>query len=300
MRGMKSMTGYGQGKESTPSSSIEVSLRAVNGRFLEPRFHIPREFVSLEGELRGQLQKEFSRGTIDIFISRRLKWDKVQTKVMVQKGMVNEYHKALKEIAKAMKIPFTAHVELVAKLPEVLKVETADSEVSGAEKKALIKAMNKACDACRKEQAREGLSLKQEFERLLKQLDHHLTEIESIRSEVDSGFQAKIEQKIRSRLEALDTNSKIEPGRIAQEVVFLLDKSDINEEIVRLREHLLNFKGLLKETGPIGKKLDFYIQELLREVNTIGSKSSVSKLTQNVVDAKTIIERLREQVQNVE
>lgn len=297
---MKSMTGYGQGKETSPDSDIEVSLRAVNGRFLEPRFHLPREFVGIEGELRGQLQKCFSRGTIDIFVSRRMKWDRVQTKVVVQKSMVKEYHSALKTIAKEMKIPVQAHVEIIAKFPEVLKVETADAELTGAEKKSLIKAMTKACDACRKEQAREGAGLKTEFERLLKELEHHLKEIESIRSEVDAGFQTKVEQKIRSRLEAIDSNSKIEPSRIAQEVVFLLDKSDINEEIVRLREHISNFRGLLKEPGPIGKKLDFYIQELLREVNTIGSKSSVSKLTQNVVDAKTIIERLREQVQNVE
>lgn len=297
---MKSMTGFGQAKVSSGSSDIEVSIRAVNGRFFEPRFHMPRELVSLESDLRTELQKRFNRGTIDIFISRRLKWDQINSKVLVQKSMVKEYHRALKEIATQMKIPFQAHVELVAKLPEVLKVETNDTEVTQTEKKAVLKTLVQASEACVKEQSREGLSLKKEFERLLKDLDQHLQEIEKVRAEVDLSYQQKVETKIKTRLAAMDSNTQIDPSRVAQEVVFLLDKSDINEEIVRLREHLHNFKGLLKADGPMGKKLDFYIQELLREVNTIGSKSSVSKLTSHVVDAKTIIERLREQVQNVE
>ena len=171
---MKSMTGFGQGKETSANSDIEVNLRAVNGRFLEPRFHLPREFVGLEGELRKILQKSFSRGTLDIFISRKIKIDRVQNKVHVQKSMVREYHQALKIIAKEMKIPFQAHVELVAKLPEVLKVETADGQVTSSEKKSLLKAMEKACQNCLKEQTREGLSLQLEFQKLLKDFIQNL------------------------------------------------------------------------------------------------------------------------------
>jgi uncharacterized protein (TIGR00255 family) len=107
---------------------------------------------------------------------------------------------------------------------------------------------------------------------------------------------SRFEQKIKARLSGVD----VDPNRLSQEVVMQVERSDINEEVSRLNEHIRNYKGLLAHNGAIGKKLDFYTQELLREVNTIGSKSSVSKLTQIVVQAKTLIERLREQVQNVE
>src|SRR5690606_14477481 len=111
---------------------------------------------------------------------------------------------------------------------------------------------------------------------------------------------AQLRQRLDQRLKARVVAPEIEPQRIGQEVALLLEKSDINEELVRLQEHMKNYKNLLAATGPLGKKLDFYTQELLREVNTIGSKSSVSELTHIVVEAKTIIERMREQVQNVE
>ena len=169
---MKSMTGYGTGKSQSALSQIEVSVRSVNGRFLETRFHLPREFVGLESDLKKVIAKHFDRGTLDIFVSRKIK-----------------------------------------------------AKLSGVE---------------------------------------------------------------------------IDSARISQEVVIQLEKSDINEEISRLKEHTKNYRHLLSEAGAQGKKLDFYTQELLREVNTIGSKSSVSKLTQIVVQAKTLIERLREQIQNVE
>ncbi|MBX3018052.1 MAG: YicC family protein [Bdellovibrionaceae bacterium] len=292
---MKSMTGYGHGKVQTLESLIEVSVRSVNGRFLEPRFHLPREYIAFEGELKKILQKNFSRGTMDVYVLRRVRWDQVESKVVVQNSLVKEYDKALRQIAKSLKTKFEPSVEAMARMPDVLKIETQD-HVSSSEKKALLKAMETACAACVTERTREGASLKHDMEKSLKALENLVGEIMKVREEVNKGLQAKVEQKLKSRFQG----GELDPARLSQEVVFLLDKSDINEELVRLKEHTKNYRALLSTPGSLGKKLDFYTQELLREVNTIGSKSSVSQLTQNVVEAKTLIERLREQVQNIE
>jgi uncharacterized protein (TIGR00255 family) len=187
------------------------------------------------------------------------------------------------------------HLELVARLPEVIRLEEI-SEVSPSEKKALIQAFEKACETNQAERKREGKSLKTDLDKVLSQLEKEVDEIQKVREEANENLLQKVELKIKSKF----TNLEIDPARLSQEVALQLEKTDINEELARLKEHVKNYRQILSTTESSGKKLDFYTQELLREVNTIGSKSSMSKLTQIVVQAKTYIERLREQVQNVE
>jgi uncharacterized protein (TIGR00255 family) len=289
------MTGFGLGKSHSSQSHIEVSLRAVNGRFLEPRFHLPREFIAFEGELKKILEKVFDRGTLDIFVSRKIIPGATPVEVVVNKDLVKKYYKAYAQIAKELKTKLQIHAESIARLPDVVRLEEFH-EPSNEEKKALLEAMKKACEEADKERSREGKGLRGDLESLLNSLESEVTEILGVREEVNQNLLARFEQKIKARLSGVE----IDPSRLSQEVVMQVEKSDINEEVTRLREHIRNYKKLLDSTGAIGKKLDFYTQELLREVNTIGSKSSVSKLTQIVVQAKTLIERLREQVQNVE
>lgn len=292
---MKSMTGFGQAKLATTVSQIEVSVRSVNGRFLETRFHLPREFVGFESDLKKVIGKYFERGTLDIFVSRRIKPSALHGQVVVNKDLAKQYYQAYKTLAKELKIKAQFHVETIARLPEVMKVEDA-VELTAAEKKALLSAMDKACLACDGERKREGKSLKSDLEHNLEKLEKQIGEIQSVREEVNQSLLARFEQKIKSRLSGVEIDS----ARISQEVVIQLEKADINEELSRLKEHIKNYRDLYHQSNSQGKKLDFYTQELLREVNTIGSKSSVSKLTHIVVEAKTLIERLREQVQNVE
>lgn len=289
------MTGFGQAKLATNVSQIEVSVRSVNGRFLETRFHLPREFVGFESDLKKIIGKYFERGTLDIFVSRRIKPSALHGQVVVNKDLAKQYHAAYKIIAKELKVKPQFSVETIARLPEVMKVEDA-VDLTAAEKKALTTAMDKACHACDTERKREGKSLKTDLEHNLEKLEKQITDIQSVREEVNQGLLAKFEQKIKSRLSGVE----VDASRISQEVVIQLEKADINEELSRLKEHIKNYRELYHQSTSQGKKLDFYTQELLREVNTIGSKSSVSKLTHIVVEAKTLIERLREQVQNVE
>lgn len=292
---MKSMTGFGQAKISTETSQIEVSVRTVNGRFLETRFHLPREFIGCESDLRQILAKHFSRGTIDVFVNRKIKAAVSKSEVTVNQALAKKYHEGFKVIAKTLKLKADFQVESIARLPEVIKVEDT-LEINSEEKKALLKALEKASTACDLERAREGKSLKKDLESILNQLETQISEISELREEANKTLQQKFEQKIKSRLAGLE----IDPQRLTQEIVMQLEKADINEELSRLKEHLKNYRELYSRSDAQGKKLDFYTQELLREVNTIGSKSNVSKLTSVVVESKTLIERLREQVQNLE
>lgn len=289
------MTGYGTAKAQSPHSSIDISLRSVNGRFLETRFHLPREYMSVESDLKKIAEKYFQRGTIDIFVSRRPKAGGSSAKVHINRTLAKEYIKAYKTLAQELKIQTHWHVETIARLPDVLKVEEM-TEASGAEKKSLLSSFEKACEFCDQERQREGKGLKRDLEKLVDSLAAQISEVQTLREEANKNLQQRLESKIQSRMNGVE----LDPSRISQEVVMQIEKSDINEELSRLSEHLSNYKKVLNEKGSKGKKLDFYTQELLREVNTIGSKSSVSKLTQIVVEAKTLIERLREQVQNVE
>lgn len=251
---MKSMTGYGQGKIQSVKSLIEVSVRAVNGRYLEPRFHLPREYVAFESDLKKILQKNFARGTVDIYVLRRVKWDQVESHIVVQKGLVGEYAKALKDIAKSLKVDYKPNVETLARMPDVIKVETPDA-VSPAEKKALLKAMSDACDQCLKERNREGTSLKTDMEKNLKGLESLVANIAKVRETVNQSLQAKVEQKLKARMAG--TGTELDAARLSQEVVFLLEKSDINEELVRLKEHLKNYRSLLVGGGVLGKEARF-------------------------------------------
>jgi uncharacterized protein (TIGR00255 family) len=292
---MKSMTGYGLGKAQSENSIIEVSLRAVNGRYFEPRFHIPKEFIPFEIEVKKLLQENFSRGTIDIFISRRVKPGVSIQNVSLNLSLTKKYLHAYKTLAKTLKIKPQVHLDSFARLPEVMSLDDT-FEVGGDEKKSLLQAIKKAIEDCTKERQREGKSLRHDLESLLECLEKEVSSIEAVREEANQNLLSRFEQKIKARLQGSD----IDPARLSQEIVIQVERSDINEEVTRLREHIKNYKNLFSASEPIGKKLDFYTQELLREVNTIGSKSSLSKLTEKVVESKTLIERLREQVQNVE
>ena len=292
---MKSMTGYGTSRVSSSAAILEISVRSVNGRFLEPRFHLPKEYFSLEPELKKRLQNSIRRGTVDVFVQIRAAPEAAAQALTLNKPLAKRYTEVLTELAKIMKSPSQFRVETIAHWPDVISRDLG-SEISETEKKMVYKAFEAALVACLKERTREGTNLKKELEKTLKLLDKVVNTIQSLRSSADQDLQNKFEVRLRSRLKGIE----VDPQRISQEVLIQLEKSDVNEEIVRLLEHIRNVQKLLSSPDSEGKKLDFYIQELHREMNTIGSKSQVSTITQSVVEGKTIIERLREQVQNIE
>lgn len=292
---MKSMTGYGTSRQATKDVSIEVSVRSVNGRFMESRFHIPREFIPFENDLKKVLGQYLQRGTIDVFISRKVKTTAHHSGMKVNKVLAQQYVKAYRELSKDLKLNYQLHLETVARLPDVIQLETSH-DLFKDEEKSLKKTFEAACKACDTERVREGKSVRRDLEKLLQGLGKQINIISSLREEANVQLQEKYEAKIRARLKG----NEIDNSRLSQEIVIQLEKADINEELSRLTEHIKKYRQLFSSSDAEGKKLDFYTQELLREVNTIGSKSQVAKITQAVVEAKTVIERLREQVQNIQ
>lgn len=292
---MKSMTGFGNQKLHKKDFALEVSLRSVNGRFLELRFHLPKEYLTLEGELKKILGRKLKRGTVDVFVSRRLKSQNHQMEIEVNQGLARKIHGAYQDLSRELKVPLNDPWRMLLHHPELVKIQER-SEISEHEKKAVCEVFTAALKSCEKERIREGEAIKKHLLSLVASLEKEVQKILGLRNQANHQLQERYEAKIKSRLKTSD----IDYQRLSQEIVIQLEKGDINEEIQRLGEHVTNFRSLIKNPESEGKKLDFYTQELLREVNTIGSKSQISDITQAVIEAKTLIEKLREQVQNVE
>lgn len=292
---MKSMTGYGTSRAEKKGLSIEVSIRSVNGRFLEPRFHIPREFHQFESDLKKKLSEVVLRGTCDIFISRRIKNNELKTRIHVNTDLAKQYHQAYQKLSKDLKLNASIHLESIARLPDVVTVEQQQELIQG-EEALLKKVFQTALVQHDRERTREGLFLKKDLLKVLASLEKVVADISALREMANTELQARYENKVKSRLKG----QELDPQRLSQEIVIQLERADINEELTRLSEHLNNYKKLLNSQSAEGKKLDFYTQELLREINTIGSKSQIAQITTSVVEAKTLIERMREQVQNVQ
>ena len=313
---MKSMTGFGRSsnralnRSDAPAKAaktakavakggkkalaeIDISIKSVNGRYLDTRLHLPREYAALESEIKTMLGSIFSRGTIDVYLNRAHGTQVPDVEVNTE--LARKWLDGYRELGRALKIQSEPSLELLTRIPEVLRVE-AHSELTDTEKKLALGLLREAAMACDSERAREGKSLKSELGKLCARLTTIAGQMESLKTDATS----ELERRYRDRLQKLGFEGKVDDQRLAQEIVMQLDRADISEELTRLREHLSAYNELLDVKEPQGKKLDFYAQELLREVNTIGSKSHIARLTALVVEAKTLVEKIRELVQNVE
>jgi uncharacterized protein (TIGR00255 family) len=296
---MKSMTGFGNFRTQNNEVSIEVSIRAVNGRFLETRFHLPRGYFPYESELKKKFSNLVIRGTVDVYIARKVKDTSSIGKVVINTKLAQEYVKAFKKLSSELRINDNVRLEQISKQPDVIQIEENES-LSINELSLLKKTFEAALKKFDVERVREGGALKKDLQKNLKDLQKHIQKVSKLREEANKMLLERFESKVKARLPKEVAGQMMDPQRISQEIVIQLEKADINEEITRLVEHLKNFDKLVELPIVEGKKLDFYTQELLREVNTIGSKSQVAGITEAVVEAKTLIERIREQVQNIE
>ncbi len=289
------MTGYASSLIRLKTAEISVAVRSVNGRFLEVRFHLPKELLALERDFKALVSQSFQRGSIDIYVTMKSR-AVLEDSVQFNESLALAYVKHIRAFSKKIKVPLAIHPESILRLPDVL---TPNSELplSKSELAKLKTDFGKTVKACLVEREREGESLKKDLAGFVVQLQ----KIHAALSAREEDFRAELKVRLEARLKSRMQNLEIEPSRLSQEIVYVLDKSDIHEELTRLQEHLQHFAKLLQNgNGPLGKKLDFYVQELLRETNTIGSKSQNAELTALVVDGKTVIERMREQVQNLE
>jgi uncharacterized protein (TIGR00255 family) len=349
---MKSMTGYGRSKKSTPKVNVrgteqtgrrpstkaalrtnqatlsgfaEAWVRSVNGRFLEVRVHLPREWAELEPEIRKMAQARISRGTVDLHVNR-VRGTSEQAHVEIDEKLAFDWVQALQKLAKAtglkgQVIPF----EMIARAPDVVRV-VSDFQITESEKAQILSLAEEALYMLELEKSREGNAIQIELLELLSNLDAVVEKVERLASDAPEDLRSRLKTRM-DRLGATGLKAPMEEdARFHHEVALLVDRGDIREEIARLKAHLKVYRELVSPNAkpsttkvggrggakaakntrsdlgvtPIGKTLDFYAQELLREVNTVGSKSQTAELTRIVVEAKTLVEKIREQVQNVE
>lgn len=292
---MKSMTGFGNSSGSLQHLELEVIVKSVNGRYLEVRPHIPRKYLPFESEIVKLCKQSFARGTVDVHIhfGNQLPKGEVVFNSPVAKQWIQKAEKAFKEL----KIKAEFSVQDILSIPDFVQFSEAGT-ITDREKKTLFQCVSDAISKCQKERTREGAELQktclgytQDFIRMHGQIS---TERAKYTQEIFGRTKERFEKLLK------DQNIAASEDRLLQEVAHLVEKSDVEEELIRFLEHVRNVEKLLKSKGSDGKKLDFYAQELLREVNTIGSKSQYATITEKVVALKSKIEQFREQVQNIE
>lgn len=291
---IKSMTGFGRAEAVTAERKITVELKSVNHRYLDLNMKMPRKLSFLEGNIRSLLKEYMQRGKVDVFITCE---DYVQNRMTLKynRELAGEYLKYLKEMEEEFGLENDVRVSALSRYPEVLTMEeqSVDEEELW---ESLELPLREACEKFVEARVREGEHLKKDLLEKLKGLDEKVTEVQERSPEVVQAYREKLEAKVHELLE----DSQIDDSRIAAEVVLFSDKICNDEETVRLRSHISGMEKILNEKEGIGRKLDFMAQEMNREANTILSKSSDLTVSNIAIDLKTEIEKIREQIQNIE
>ena len=291
---IKSMTGYGRSKYENEEREYTVEIKSVNNRYSDISIKMPRNLSSLEEKIKKQITTAISRGKIDVFITFINNSEKGKD-IKINTELAKMYIKELKQLAKEGEIIDNINVTEVIRLPEVLNIslENDDEELILSE---LTVCTKNAIDSFIAMRETEGLKIKEDLQNRINIISKKIDKINSISTGLVEEYVVKLEKRINDILKT----SVVDETRLAQEIVIYSDKCSIEEEITRLRSHILQFTNLLETSGPIGKKLDFLVQEMNRETNTIGSKANSLEITNLVVDLKTEIENIREQIQNIE
>ncbi len=291
VRVRRSMTGFGR---ADGPQGISAEVRTVNSRHLEVRVRLPRELAALEREARAAGARFFERGQVEIAVRLPQEGD-LAPRLELDLDAAQRYASAAQELASGLHLPSDLTAAKLLSLPGVARVREPELEAE-ALAPALLETISSACRAAAEMRAREGEALLRELRGRLGKIETLVSQIEARAAAVLSGLRERLEK----RLAALAPELEIDPGRLEQEVVLYVDRQDITEETVRLRSHLEQFSETLDASGAVGRKLEFVLQEMGRETNTIGSKSADAVLTRVVVELKTEQEKLREQVLNLE
>lgn len=290
---MLSMTGYGRCQIETDGREMTVEVKSVNHRFLDISFRLPRTLSFLDDAVRKGIGARLARGHVDVFVNY-VNHRQDAREVRVDTGLALAYRAALSELAEAVGCKDDMAVSEFARLPDVLSVEER-AEDQQAVRDLFMKALNGALDMLLVMRAQEGESMKQDMLEKAARIEAIRNQIAERAPLVVTEYRDKLHQRI-----AQLTEGELDEARLMTEVAIFADRAAIDEELVRLLSHIAQIRATVEMKEPVGRKLDFLVQELNREVNTIGSKASDTMIAQCVVDAKGEIEKLREQVQNIE
>lgn len=291
---IRSMTGYGRGESREGARGFRVEIKTVNHRYTDIFIKIPRQISFLEQKVRDLVSKTLSRGKIDVYITYE-DYGEESKNVLCDEALAKTYLNTLYSLRDRFKLQDDITVSLLAKFPDVLKVEKVEED---EEKiwKLLKSALDDALNSLLVMRENEGEELRRNLIERAESIEEILQRIKARAPEVVKEYKQKLESRIKDLLE----QQTIDESRLAMEIAIFADRCSIDEELVRLSSHVGQMRETLNMDQPVGRKLDFLVQEMNREINTIGAKANDLKITKDVVEIKSEIEKMREQIQNIE
>ena len=291
---ISSMTGFGRGEAENDSAKYTVEIKSVNHRYLDLTVKLPKKLVFFETQIRAYLKDELGRGKVDVFVSYE---DKVSdnTGIVYHPEVAKAYLTYLKEMSEDLNIENDIRVSSLSRFPEVLTMEEEELNEEDVWE-TISKALSDAVSSFKESRIKEGANLKKDLDDKLNDLIDHVDFIEKRSPDIIKEYK----DKLFARIEEMLGDTKVDEGRLLTEVTLYADKVCVDEEVVRLRSHSAMLKETLNIEGANGRKLDFIVQEMNREANTILSKSTDLEIANRGIELKTLIEKIREQVQNIE
>ncbi|HLG43926.1 MAG TPA: YicC/YloC family endoribonuclease [Nitrospirales bacterium] len=296
---IRSMTGYGRAEGRHKGTPIVVEVRSVNHRHCEVVSRLPRALQAYDERVRGVVQAHLSRGRVDVTITFSGERDPGRG-LMLDLTLARRYLALLTDLRRKLKLAGSPDVALVAGFPNVIKPAELAVEDRGAVR-AVEQVLTRALKAVAGMRVHEGRALERDLSARVDEIERHLAAIRRRLPDIVQEYAARLRGRVTRLLEGMgEGKDRIDPSRLAQEMALLADRSDVSEELTRLDSHLEQFRGFLRKSEPVGRSLDFLLQEINREITTIGSKVGDVAVTQEIVAVKAELEKVREQVQNVE
>ena len=290
---MKSMTGFGRASLESNGKNYIIEIKTVNNKYSDITVKSPKRLSFMEDKIRKQIANRITRGKVEVSVSF-FDFSNKSKNVVLNKEIAKEYIKQLREIADENNLSENISVVEIAKLPDILNSIDSDNDEEIASE--TLQCLNMALDSLIEMRKTEGENIKQD---LLVRIERVQNLVDKI-AENSKGIVEEYVSKLEKRVKKILKTDVVDENRIAQEAVIYADKTSIEEELTRLNSHIVQFKELVNSDGPVGKKLDFMIQEMNRETNTIGSKAGSGEITKAVIDLKVELEDIREQIQNIE
>lgn len=289
------MTGFGRGEFLGEDFNVSAEIKTVNNRFLDINLRLLNELQPLEADIKKLVSERLSRGRVDLNLQYERNADVVYE---LNKPLISGYISALKDIKDEFSLEGEPDMNYIARLPNALLTKKDDLSKNFSE--GIRQAISNALDSLEKMRQIEGKSLQKDLETLLQNIEKQLPLIEKESENVTEEYFERLQKKIENLLSKSDSQIEIDQARLAQEAAYLADKSDISEELIRLKSHIEQFYTIMKEDDAVGKRLDFLTQEFNREANTIASKTQNLTVKEAALTIKAEIEKIREQVQNIE
>ena len=290
---VNSMTGYGKSTLSINSREYQVEIKTVNHKYLDTSIRMPRCLSSLEEDVRKEIASNLKRGKVEVSINFENHGKNINN-IVINTELAKDYIRSLKKLADEEGLEANIEVTEITKLPDVLTIkEDLDNDEI---KKELLQVVQDAANQLIEMRKKEGQKISVAILEKIDKINSKILDISSLSIGLIDEYIVKLEKRIKELLKTDD----IDKSRLMQEVVIFADKCSVEEEVTRLKSHIEQLKELINSDGATGKKMDFLIQEMNREINTIGSKANNLDITNNVVEVKTIIEDIREQIQNIE